>query len=91
MRTGGASEGKSLLLIYLSSVLLLNDSLAIATRTRLADIYLGRTMVWAIDLDDGTLINALGSNMGRPKTKVYPEPPYYVPDFGTPWDVEEEL
>lgn len=26
---------------------------------------LGGTMVWAIDLDDGTLINALGSTLGR--------------------------
>ncbi|KAH8896309.1 glycoside hydrolase [Thozetella sp. PMI_491] len=32
---------------------------------------LGGTMVWAIDLDDGTLINALGSNLSRPKASVY--------------------
>lgn len=28
-------------------------------------------MVWAIDLDDGTLIDALGSNLSRPKASVY--------------------
>ncbi|KAK0613259.1 chitinase [Immersiella caudata] len=32
---------------------------------------LGGTMVWAIDLDDGTLINALGSNLGRKKFDVF--------------------
>ncbi|OAA63386.1 class 5 chitinase 1 [Niveomyces insectorum RCEF 264] len=32
---------------------------------------LGGTMVWAIDLDDGTLINALGSNLSRRKMSVY--------------------
>ncbi|TLD22800.1 hypothetical protein PspLS_07507 [Pyricularia sp. CBS 133598] len=31
---------------------------------------LGGTMVWAIDLDDGTMINALGSNLNRPKADV---------------------
>ncbi|KAM7210290.1 chitinase [Rhypophila decipiens] len=37
---------------------------------------LGGTMVWAIDLDDGTLIEALGSNLNRNKTQVY-EPTFY--------------
>ncbi|CAK7227366.1 hypothetical protein SEUCBS140593_006551 [Sporothrix eucalyptigena] len=32
---------------------------------------LGGTMVWAIDLDDGTLINALGSNLARKRANVY--------------------
>ncbi|EJT72530.1 hypothetical protein GGTG_09395 [Gaeumannomyces tritici R3-111a-1] len=32
---------------------------------------LGGVMVWAIDLDDGTLIDKLGSNLGRPKSQVY--------------------
>jgi chitinase len=27
-------------------------------------------MVWAIDLDDGTLINALGNNIKRPKEEL---------------------
>lgn len=31
---------------------------------------LGGTMVWAIDLDDGSMINALGSNLNRPKAVV---------------------
>ncbi|KAK2032539.1 putative chitinase [Colletotrichum zoysiae] len=31
---------------------------------------LGGTMVWAIDLDDGTMINALGSNLARPKADI---------------------
>jgi chitinase len=30
-------------------------------------------MVWAIDLDDGTLIEALGSNLNRPKADIYDE------------------
>ncbi|KAK8076337.1 hypothetical protein PG994_003609 [Apiospora phragmitis] len=34
---------------------------------------LGGTMIWAIDLDDGTLINALGSNLSRKKASVLPE------------------
>lgn len=28
------------------------------------------TMVWAIDLDDGTLIDALGENIGRRKEEI---------------------
>lgn len=28
-------------------------------------------MVWAVDLDDGTLIEALGSNLNRPKAEIY--------------------
>ena len=30
-------------------------------------------MVWAVDLDDGTLIDALGANLNRPKAEVYEE------------------
>ncbi|KAF1812796.1 glycoside hydrolase [Eremomyces bilateralis CBS 781.70] len=33
---------------------------------------LGGTMVWAIDLDDGTLIDALGGLLGREKKETYP-------------------
>ena len=41
-----------------------------------------RTMIWAIDLDDGTLIDALGKGLGRPKIPdLGPEPPY-IPCFG---------
>jgi chitinase len=43
---------------------------------------LGGTMVWAVDLDDGTLINALGSNLGRPKASVYNFTSYEA-DLGT--------
>ena len=49
---------------------------------------LGGTFVWAVDLDDGTLINALGSNMGRPKSEVYSE--YYQAD-GSLWIPDDEL
>lgn len=47
-----------------------------------------RTMVWAIDLDDGTLIDALGSNLGRKKNTVLKKLPYYTPDLGTSWEKE---
>ncbi|KAK1758816.1 glycoside hydrolase superfamily [Echria macrotheca] len=43
---------------------------------------LGGTFVWAIDLDDGTLIDALGSNLSRPKSLVY-NGTYYQADAGT--------
>lgn len=42
-------------------------------------------MVWAIDLDDGTLINALGSDLSRPKNELT-KPPPSIPDFETEWD-----
>jgi chitinase len=48
-------------------------------------------MIWAIDLDDGTLINALGSNLDRKKDEVYSNRKYFIPDFGTSWDVTGEL
>ncbi|KAM7213471.1 Glycoside hydrolase superfamily [Rhypophila decipiens] len=35
---------------------------------------LGGTMVWAIDLDDGTLIEALGKGLSKPKSPVYDVP-----------------
>ncbi|KAK4143425.1 glycoside hydrolase superfamily [Dichotomopilus funicola] len=46
---------------------------------------LGGTMIWAIDLDDGTLINALGSDLSRPKSVLGQRPPS-IPDFETHWD-----
>lgn len=47
-----------------------------------ADLHVRRTMVWAIDLDDGTLIGDLGESLGRPKSPdLGPDPPY-VPCFG---------
>lgn len=42
-----------------------------------------RTMVWAIDLDDGTLIDALGENIGRPKQDTIDEWPLVFPCLGT--------
>ena len=40
------------------------------------------TMVWAIDLDDGTLIEALGKGMKRKKSRTSP-PQKVVSCFGT--------
>jgi chitinase len=39
-------------------------------------------MIWAIDLDDGTLINALGSDLSRPPSVLSDLLPVY-PDFET--------
>ncbi|KAL1957767.1 hypothetical protein VTO42DRAFT_5485 [Malbranchea cinnamomea] len=52
---------------------------------------LGGTMVWAIDLDDGTLINALGENLSRGKRLTSPGPLNIVPDFETPWPEDDEV
>lgn len=38
-----------------------------------ADVIYRSTMVWAIDLDDGSLIDSLGANMGRKKKEPSPE------------------
>ncbi|KAK3897848.1 glycoside hydrolase superfamily [Staphylotrichum tortipilum] len=46
---------------------------------------LGGTMIWAIDLDDGTLINALGSDLSRPKS-VFSDSLMFYPDFDTRFD-----
>lgn len=40
------------------------------------------TMVWAIDLDDGTLIDSLGESLGRQKTRTLPEIPLAQSCFG---------
>jgi chitinase len=45
-------------------------------------------MVWAVDLDDGTLIEALGSNLNRPKAEIY-EPRILECNLGT--DSHDEL
>ena len=39
-------------------------------------------MVWAIDLDDGTLIKALGENIGRDEARLFT--PKYFSECGNP-------
>lgn len=48
-----------------------------------------RTMIWAIDLDDGQLIKALGSNLNRVAEEILPLPPYVLPCFGTQFEENE--
>lgn len=43
-------------------------------------------MVWAIDLDDGSLLAALSSVSTKKKEEVLPELDFDEPDFGTNWD-----
>lgn len=43
------------------------------------------TMIWAIDLDDGTLIDALGANLGRMKLGDTGQQPLFGPDLGSGW------
>jgi chitinase len=45
-----------------------------------------RTMVWAIDLDDGSLLEALASVSSKKKSEILPELDFDIPDFGTNWD-----
>ncbi|KAL2862706.1 glycoside hydrolase superfamily [Aspergillus lucknowensis] len=48
---------------------------------------LGGLMVWAIDLDDGTLIKSL-TEAGVPSKETLPEPPLVIPCFGG-WGKDE--
>jgi chitinase len=48
-------------------------------------------MVWAIDLDDGTLLEALGANISRNKTQILPYPRASVPDWWWPKVPKQEL
>ncbi|KAH7117368.1 glycoside hydrolase superfamily, partial [Dactylonectria macrodidyma] len=50
---------------------------------------LGGTMVWAIDLDDGTLIEALGESIARNKSEVF-EVSNLVTCFGT-GEIDDDL
>jgi chitinase len=43
-------------------------------------------MVWAIDLDDGSLLKALASVSTKKKEEVLPNLDFDTPDFGTNWD-----
>lgn len=49
-----------------------------------------RTMVWAIDLDDGTMIEALGKGMKREKSLVV-EPRKVIDCFGAGGRIKDEL
>ncbi|GLB10067.1 hypothetical protein AtubIFM57258_006006 [Aspergillus tubingensis] len=51
---------------------------------------LGGTMVWAIDLDDGTMIDALGGAMGKNKSRILPARGIIVPEAGRR-DVDDVL
>lgn len=42
--------------------------------------------MWAIDLDDGSLLKALTSVSTKKKMDVIPEGDFDTPDFGTNWD-----
>lgn len=48
------------------------------------------TMVWAIDLDDGTMIEALGKGIKRRKATVV-EPPKVIECFGSSDMNKDEL
>ncbi|EFR04224.1 chitotriosidase-1 [Nannizzia gypsea CBS 118893] len=53
---------------------------------------LGGIMVWAIDLDDGTLIDALGAAMNKTKMEVFEGSQSFIgSDLGTIWPGKEEL
>jgi chitinase len=49
---------------------------------------LGGTMVWAVDLDDGTLIEALGKVMDKDKRWVGDGKLVVTPCFGSNWPME---
>jgi hypothetical protein len=41
-------------------------------------------MIWAVDLDDGTYINALGEGFDRAKKNVLPDPGFWaLSDMGS--------
>lgn len=52
---------------------------------------LGGTMVWAIDLDDGTLIDSLGASMGKKKKDVPDKDELPGTDLGTSGSSKDEL
>lgn len=52
---------------------------------------LGGTMVWAIDLDDGTLLDALGGNLSRNKERIFDAPEPWVKDWFPFIDEKKDL
>lgn len=48
-------------------------------------------MIWAIDLDDGTLIEDLGKNLNRKKSHVYGPLPDMLPCYGGTLQQKQEL
>ncbi|KAL2068496.1 hypothetical protein VTL71DRAFT_14833 [Oculimacula yallundae] len=53
---------------------------------------LGGTMIWAVDLDDGTEIDALGKGFGRPKKRISPQPgARQLSDLGSALSPKDEL
>lgn len=48
-------------------------------------------MAWAIDLDDGTLINSLGAGLNRNKSIELPEMHGFPPCFGSTWPSNEDM
>lgn len=60
-----------------------DDRVTLKTKQDLANSRcLGGLMVWAINPDDGTLINELGENLDRPKANVY-ESKFFAADGET--------
>ncbi|OHW98396.1 glycoside hydrolase family 18 protein, partial [Colletotrichum incanum] len=51
---------------------------------------LGGTMVWAIDLDDGTLIEELGGNLNRTREMTFNLNPAAVPDWNWPEGLDKD-
>ena len=45
--------------------------------------------MWAIDLDDGTLIDALSESIGRPKQSIIEDWPLVFPCLGTTEEHDE--
>jgi chitinase len=60
-----------------------DDTVTLGMKVSYANSHcLGGVMVWAIDLDDGTLIGSL-TGTGRPTQIILPDPPSVYPCYGT--------
>lgn len=82
MRTRGAWAGKWSLI----PLTFLEWCVCVADRSPI-----DRTMIWAIDLDDGTLIEDLGKNLNRKKSHVYGPLPDMLPCYGGTLQQKQEL